>query len=477
MDEGFRQVQEQRQNMVLAPQLRQSLKILQVPALELRNTILEELETNPTLEELPMASMSIDEETTAKDTDDGFREELGLDENFEVLKKLSEDWEDYYTQESSQYTDAKESAIKRQHFFNSFVSETSLEEHLMEQTKLSDCSEEVKKAIAYLVGSLDNHGFLRATWDEVAEMAELPIETVMEGAELLKTFDPPGIGCSNVQESLKLQLQLKGEDMSLAYQILNEHYELLLRRRIPELARKTGTTVSEVQEAIEHIATLDPAPGRAFSDDINTTITPDICIEKVDGNWVITLTSDYIPRLRINPIYKKMIAKGTLSTQEKEYIQTKMRSSKFLIGAIEQRQNTLERIAKEILKFQLNFFEEGISKLKPLTMNEVAEVLGVHETTISRAIANKYVETPHGILELRFFFTSGYQNSAGEAVANTSIKDDIAAIIDAEDTSKPYSDQEIVNILQEKGIKIARRTVAKYREELGILATNLRRQY
>ena len=477
MDEGFRQTQEQRQTMVLAPQLRQSLKILQVPALELRNTILEELESNPTLEELPMDGVSIDEETTSKDTETERHEEIGLDENFEVLKKLSEDWEDYYTQESSQYTDTKESAIKRQHFFNSFVSETSLEEHLMEQTKLSECSEDEKKAIAYLVGSLDDHGFLTATWDEIADMTELPVETVMSASEVLKGFDPPGIGCSNVQESLMLQLRLRGDEESLAYTIIDEYYDLLLRRRIPDLARKTGTSVDEIQEAIEHISALDPAPGRAFGEDTNSTITPDICIEKIDGVWSIILTSDYIPRLRINPIYKKMIAKGTLSSQEKEYIQTKMRSSKFLMGAIEQRQNTLERIAKEILKFQYEFFEEGVSKLKPLTMNEVAEVLGVHETTVSRAIANKYVETPHGTFELRYFFTSGYQNSEGQTVANTSIKEKIAAIIEAEDTSKPYSDQEIVNILQEKGIKIARRTVAKYREELGILATNLRRQY
>jgi len=235
--------------------------------------------------------------------------------------------------------------------------------------------------------------------------------------------------------------------------------------------------MEEVQEAIEEISNLDPAPGRKFADDTNQIVTADVEIYYDDGDWVVSLNNEYIPKLRISNVYKDIIAKGKVTKHEKEYIQEKMRSGKFLISSIEQRQQTIEKISKAILKFQIDFFEEGVSKLHPLTMTQVAEFVGVHETTVSRAIAGKYVKTPHGLFTLKYFFTPGYKSGEGESLSNTTIKDMIANIINEEDTAKPLSDQAVVNILKDKGIKIARRTVAKYREELGILPTNLRRRY
>ena len=232
-----------------------------------------------------------------------------------------------------------------------------------------------------------------------------------------------------------------------------------------------------IQEAIGEIGTLDPAPGRRFADDSNRVVVPDVTVEEDNGEWKIILNNDYIPRLRLSNTYKELIAKGRLNKQEADYLREKLRSGKFIINAIEQRQRTIERITREIIKHQGEFFAEGVSKLKPLTMTQIADIIGVHETTVSRALANKYIKTPHGVFEMKYFFTSGYQSDAGESVANTSVKEMIADIIAGEDPGKPLSDQEIVGLLDAKGLKIARRTVAKYREELGLLPSNLRRRY
>jgi RNA polymerase sigma-54 factor len=272
-------------------------------------------------------------------------------------------------------------------------------------------------------------------------------------------------------------LQAKGRGDSLAARIVRDHFTLLTRRRIPEIARKIGAHMDDVQEAIEEIGTLDPAPGRRFADDNNRVVVPDVTVEDDRGEWKIILNSDYIPRLRISNTYKEMIAKGSLSKDERDYVRERMRSGKFLINSIEQRQQTIERITREIIKVQEEFFREGVAKLKPLTMTQIADAVGVHETTVSRAIANKFIKTPHGVFEFKFFFTPGYQADSGESVSNTSVKEMIDELVSLEDKSHPLSDQEIVAKLQEKGINIARRTVAKYREELGLLPSNLRRDY
>jgi RNA polymerase sigma-54 factor len=235
--------------------------------------------------------------------------------------------------------------------------------------------------------------------------------------------------------------------------------------------------MDDVQDAIEDIGRLDPAPGRKFADDNNRVVVPDVAVEKDGDEWKIHLNNDYIPRLRISHTYKEMIARGSLTKQERDYLRERMRSGKFIINSIEQRQQTIERITREILKVQRDFFDEGVHKLRPLTMTQIADAVGVHETTVSRAIANKYIRTPHGVFDMKFFFTPGYENATGESVSNKSVKEMINELVSLEDKSHPLSDQELVSKLHEKGIKIARRTVAKYREELGLLPSNLRRDY
>lgn len=479
--QGLQQVQKQAQTLVLAPQLRQSLKILQAPTLELRNSILEELQQNPTLEELPIEGISIEQQTDEpkeSESDTDKNDELQLsEEDYSKLSQLDEDYREYYSNEASNSQFTSEDAQRRQHFFDSLVSETSLQEHLLRQADLCDLNSTQKEALNYLIGSLDDRGFLTISLSDASLMTNLPLQDVQEAAELLKSLDPPGIGAKDIQDCLLTQLKLMERDDTLAAEIIRDYYELLLRHRIPDIARKTSSSIEEVQFAIEEIASLDPAPGSKFSDDNNRVVVPDVTVEKQDERWTIILNNDYIPRLRISPAYKEMIATGKIIGKDKEYIREKIRAGRFLMNSIEQRQQTIERITEEILKYQEDFFEYGVSKLKPLTMNQIAQTVGVHETTVSRAIANKFIETPHGVFEFKYFFTPGYQGKDGQAVSNKSIKDRIANIISNENPAKPLSDQEVVKILAEEDVKIARRTVAKYREELGILPTNLRRRF
>ena len=496
--------QRQTQSLVLAPQLRHSLKILQVAALDLRSVIQEELQSNPTLEELPMEGVSLDKpaEDDATDRDSDHPGDKGdadhadatapsdtsavkkndemdfsKDREFEILGKMDEDWRDHMASAGGAQPYTSEDAERRQHFFDSLVSVTSLQEHLMQQAEMTDLSPPSLAAMKHLVGGLDDRGFLTQTPSDVALQTSLPLDAVQEALKILKSFEPPGIGAKDLAECLLLQLTAKGHGHSLAVRMIRDHFELLTRRRIPELARKLGADADDVQSAIEEIGKLDPAPGRRFAEDNNRVVIADVTVEKDGDEWKIHLNSDYIPRLRISSTYRDLIAKGTLSKDERDYLRERMRSGKFLIDSIEQRQRTIERITREIIKAQTEFFETGVSALKPLTMTQIADVVGVHETTVSRAIANKYIKTPHGVFDFKYFFTPGYQADSGAAVSNTSVKEMIADLVSIEDKGAPLSDQELVAKLQEKGIKIARRTVAKYREELGILPSNLRRDY
>jgi len=502
--QGFEQVQKQAQSMVLAPQLRQSLKILQVPAMELRSAILEELQSNPTLEELPYEDISIDAQAEEPKESDEFEgadesqsseyeasvsetsessqgediEQLDFENEFSVLEAMGEDWRNYLNEEAGEVPYTSEDAQKRQHFFDSLTTHSSFQEDLLEQARLVEDDPQVITALEFVLGSLDDNGFLDASPSDLALMAQIPLLDVQKAVDLLRSLEPAGIGAANTQDCLILQLQRKGMGNSLAVRIIQKQWKLLLRRRIPEIARAFRTTTQEVEVAIEEISKLDPAPARKFAEDSNQVVEADVTVEKDEnGEWQIVLNNDYIPRLRLNPEYKKVLAEGKVKGKDRDYLQNLFRSGRFLISAIEQRQQTIEKITRRLLDFQRDFFEKGRSHLRPLTMNQVAESVGVHETTVSRAISGKYIRTPLGLFDMKFFFTPGYQGEDGRQVSNKSIKSRIGKIIESESPKKPLSDQKIVEILKSEGITIARRTVAKYREELGILPTNLRRQY
>ncbi|MDP4878363.1 MAG: RNA polymerase sigma-54 factor, partial [Opitutales bacterium] len=301
--QGFQQVQKQTQSLVLAPQLRNSLKILQAPAVELRTSILEELETNPLLEELSIDSISVEEEreTTTEDERDA-DEELSFDvDDYSILDKMSEDVREQFAQENSGQTHTTEDEERRDHFMNSLTQGVSLQQHLIEQAELTDCSKQEREALFYLIGSIDDNGYLTETVSNIALTSRTPYGTVQKCVETLKTFDPPGIGTVDMQDCLITQLELRGRGTSLASRILRDYFPLLVRRRIPDICRKTGTTTDDVQAAIEEISTLDPAPGKRFSPDSNAVIEPDVTVFKDEyGEWKVDLNNDYIPRLRIS---------------------------------------------------------------------------------------------------------------------------------------------------------------------------------
>jgi RNA polymerase sigma-54 factor len=474
------QEQKQSQAITLAPQLQHSLKILQVPATELRTSILEELQANPLLEELATNSISINEYEDNRPEDETTQEnEANFDkDDFSILEQMAKDLGEQYDAEDAgtQYT--SEDANRREYFMNSLTESISLQQHLIEQAELADASGQEHETLLYLIGSLDDNGFLIESISEIATTLRTTHDVVEKAIAILKSFDPPGIGTKGLQDCLATQLELKGQNDSVAARIVRDYFQLLTRRRIPELAQRLETSIEIVQEAIKEIARLDPAPGRRFKQDSNAVIEPDVTVYKDEyDEWQIELNNDYIPRLRISNAYKEMLARGNLSKQEREFMIERMRSGKFLINSIEQRQQTIKLITKEILKTQQDFFESGITKLRPMIMDSIAQTIGIHETTVSRAVANKYMRTPQGVFPFKYFFTTGYTSEEGESVSNKTVKDRIKQIIADETVTKPLSDQAIVNRLAQENIKIARRTVAKYREELGILPTHLRRLY
>jgi len=461
---------------VLSPQLQQSLLVLQTPLLELRNLVQQEMETNPVLEELPDEPGPDSQDEGESSGDDNFANE------FEKLASLDEEWRDYMAQSASSGADgfrsSGEAKDKRQFFFDSIAVQETLQQNLLGQLNQTALNASDRKAAELIVGNIDDKGFLQSAPEEMALNSGIPQEDFEKMLALIQGFHPPGVGARDLRECLLIQLRREGKENSLEYKIVSEHMEDLGRRRFPEIARRMGIGVEDVQKAADNIGRLNPRPGQVFAAAPQNYVLPDVTVEKVDGEYQITLNDEQIPHLRISNLYKDIIASGnTQSGEVKDYIRDKIRSGKFLIRSIHQRQQTIANIAQQIVARQRDFLEHGSSHLKPMTMKEVADAVGVHETTVSRAVSGKYMATPQGVFEMKYFFTPGYQTAAGESLSNTSVKEAILDLVKREDGNQPLSDNEIVEILSERGIPIARRTVAKYRSELNILPSHMRRKY
>jgi RNA polymerase sigma-54 factor len=464
---GIHQFQNLTMQQVLAPQLQQSLHILQAAALELQNIVQQELQTNPVLEE----------ETGTFDSEEGSKDDGEFQEEFERLAKLDEEWRDYMSQNVSYSSRNPEDEERRQFFFDSIASQETLQRHLWEQLNTADVNKSQREAAELIIGNMDDLGFLQASLEEISQNTGHPLGELEEMLSLIQTFHPVGVGARDLRECLLIQLRRLGKGDSLEHQIVDEHLEDLGRKRLPELARRLGVSVEQVQRAANFISTLDPKPGQIFTADPNNYVLPDVSVDKVGEDYTVSLNSDQVPHLRISKTYKDLMTQGANGTEVRDYIREKIRSGKFLIKSIHQRQQTILNIANEIVKRQNEFLENGSAFLKPMTMVQIAEAVGVHETTVSRAISGKYMATPQGVFEMKYFFTPGYQTAAGAALSNTSVKEAISDLVRNEDARNPLSDKEIVEILSDRGIPIARRTVAKYRAELNILPSNLRKQY
>ena len=456
---------------VLAPQLQQSLLILQTPLLELRNLVQQEMETNPVLEELS-TELSPDERNGAESSaDDNFKDE------FEKLATLDEEWRDYMAQAGSYSGRSQEAKDKRQFFFDSIATQETLQQNLIGQLNQTALNAADRKAAELIIGNIDDNGFLQDTPEEMTLNTGIPKEDFERMLALVQSFYPPGVGARDLRECLRIQLERVGKQNSLEYKIISEYMEDLGKRRFPEIARRMGMSVEKVQECANNIARLNPRPGQIFATAPPNYVLPDVTVEKIDGDYQVILNGEQIPHLRISNTYKDIMAQDGNGSEVKDYIRDKIRSGKFLIRSIHQRQQTISNIAQQIVSRQRDFFEHGTSHLKPMTMKEIADAVGVHETTVSRAVSGKYMATPQGVFEMKYFFTSGYQTAGGESMSNTSVKEVILDLVKNEDGNAPLSDQEIVLILSERGIPIARRTVAKYRTELNILPSNMRRKY
>src|SRR5947209_3731397 len=469
---GMHQSQNLALQQMLAPQLQQSLLILQTPLLELRNLVQQEMETNPVLDELP-DDPSLDGPNGAEPSaDDNFKEE------FEKLASLDEEWRDYMAQSSGYSGRSQEAKDKRQFFFDSIAMQETLQQHLIGQLNQTALNADDRKAAELIIGNIDDNGFLQSTPEEMALNSGIPKEDFEKMLALTQSFYPSGVGARDLRECLLIQLRRGGKERSLEYKIVSEHMEDLGKRRFPEIARRMGISVEDVQKAADNIARLNPRPGQVFAAAPQNYVLPDVMVEKVDGEYQVSSNNEQIPHLRISNLYKDIIASGNTQTSDvKDYVRDKIRSGKFLIRSIHQRQQTILNIAWQIVSRQRDFLEHGPSHLKPMTMGNVADAVGLHETTVSRAVSGKYMATPQGVFEMKYFFTSGYQTATGESLSNTSVKEAILDLVKHENGSAPLSDHEIVEILGERGIPIARRTVAKYRGELNILPSHMRRKY
>lgn len=485
-------------SQVLAPQLQQSLALLQAPTLELKALVEQELQQNPVLEEMALMELDHEEKTIRgeADRDNADPAEPPADVNFdpasekpnnepvddfqaefEKLAQMDQEWRDHFSQASAPIRQSEEDEEKRQYMFDSLVANTSLQETLLEQVRMSELDDEQRQIAEMIIGNIDDRGYLRATVDELAFSTNIPKEKIEAVLKVVQSFHPAGVACRDLRECLMLQLERTNKTETLEYRIIDRYMDALGKRKLPEIARGLSVDIVDIQESVAKIALLEPNPGRDFVADNQQYVIPEIFVNRIDDDFVVSSNNDQVPHLRISNHYKDIMSQAESSQEVRDWIRDKIRAGKFLIKSLHQRQETILNIAREIVKRQREFMDKGVAFLKPMTMVQVAEVVGVHETTVSRAVSGKYMQTPQGVFEMKYFFTSGIKTSSGEGMSNTSVKEMINEMIGKEDVSKPLSDEEIVKQLSAKGVVIARRTVAKYRSELNILPSHLRKQY
>src|SRR6266567_465345 len=468
------------QRVVMTPLLQQAIQLLQLSTLELEQVVRKELEEHPLLEELPEERQEVDGEAapaTAADgtelapapapTEPASKETSSVDG--ERADDLPFDLTSAVFDQQDERTPVSTEEREDLPFENLGRTATSLAEHLEEQLRLAT---DDPRMVA-IIGNLDEDGYLRAGVDEIAKGMGVTAEEVESTLRIVQAFDPTGVAARSVQECLLLQLTADAEPDPVSVEIVEKHFEDLERRRYADIARTLKLSLDRIMESVEEIQGLEPKPGRRFSPSEQRYIAPDVSIHKVGDDYVVVLNEEGIPRLRVNALYRSLLRRS--SDEAKQYVEQKLRSAVWLIKSVEQRQRTLRKVTQSLVKFQRDFLDKGVAHLRPLALRDVGEDIGMHESTISRVTTNKYVETPQGLFELKYFFHSGIASDSGEMVSSVSIKKTIRDMVAAEDSGKPLSDQEVAQVLRGQGLNIARRTVAKYREELGIMPSHQRR--
>jgi RNA polymerase sigma-54 factor len=464
------------QKLILTPSLQQAIKLLPMSTLELADLLNQEMVENPLLEEVPTEELQPAEQT-----------QTDKPEPEQPPTEKPDTWDDadyeYFFGDylDDGYRSRTPSEVKElPPIENTLSSASSLSDHLLWQLSLHQSDDEQLRDIGTaIIGNLDDDGYLVASVEEIAAMGEWPVEEVEKALQLLQTFDPHGVAARDLQECLWLQLKFLGLEGTPTEKIVTEHLRLLQNHQVPEIARRLGVTIDDLKEHIEIIRNLDPKPGSRYNPQQSQYVIPDVYVVKVEDQYVAMLNEEGLPQLRISPTYRRLLDKNAPGTEEnnetRNYVKDKFRSALWLIKSVDQRQKTIQKVANSIINFQREFLDNGIEYLRPLVLRDVANDIGMHESTVSRVVNNKYMHTPQGVFEMKYFFHSGISSSYGDSVSSVTIKQRIRKIIENEDPRKPLSDSKIVSILQKEGLMLARRTIAKYREELKIPTSNQRK--
>ncbi len=460
------------QKLILTPSLQQAIKLLPMSTLELKDLLNQEMVENPMLEEISSEDTQVAEAQTSEEKPpekpEPQRPDTWDDADYQYF--FGEYLDDGYRPRAPQ--EVKELPPIE----NTLSSSSSLSDHLSWQLSLQTDDPATRDIGEAIIGNLDDDGYLVASLDELAAMGPWPVEDVERVLVMVQGFDPIGVAARDLQESLLLQLRHVGLDNSPAERIVTEHLRALQNHQIPEISRKLAMPIEELKTHIEIIRHLDPKPGSRFNPSQSQYVTPDVYVEKVDDEYVVWLNEDGLPQMRISPTYRRLLDKGADHGEEtRAYVRDKFNAARWLIKSVQQRQNTIYKVARSIVNFQREFLDSGIEHLRPLVLRDVANDIGMHESTVSRVVTNKYMHTPQGVFEMKYFFHSGISSSYGESVSSVTIKQRIKKIIESEDPRKPLSDSKIVSILQREGLVLARRTIAKYREELKIPTSNQRK--
>lgn len=473
------------QKLMMTPQLQQAIKLLQLSRLDLEQFVSNQLAENPTLEEVAETAeeSAVTKERTTEEVmaADLSGADTGLDSvdgqgnkevDWEALARLKE-----ITKQSNQQTASRKNSSDEPSNYENYVSkETSLSDHLFSQLADLNLSEEEKKIAEEVIGNINEKGYLETSLENMADRLGTTPEAVDDILDTVQRLDPPGVAARDLKECLQIQLRTHGLKNGVVEIIVDTQMKELETRNYNQIAKNLKISVEQVIEHVALIAELDPIPARQFGQGASQYIVPDVYVFKLGDEWIVSMNEEGLPRLKVNEYYQDVIS-GQLKGNDKEYMQDKLRSASWLIKSIQQRQQTIFKVTRSIVKRQRDFFDKGVRFLKPMILKDIAEEIEVHESTVSRVTNGKYVHTPRGIFELKYFFNSPVMKSDGSDMASELVKSIIKEIVSEEDTKKPLSDQKIVSILEEKGVKLARRTVAKYREQLGILPSSKRKKY
>jgi RNA polymerase sigma-54 factor len=457
------------QRLILTPSLQQAIKLLPLTTLELAEVLEQEVMENPLLEEVPAQELSGEEAEPEEPKEEP--------EKVDPLKDIDVEkfFEDYLDDGDQRRTRSAE-IPELPPIENTLTETPDLYDHLLWQLHMSVSDELTLEIGDAIVQNVDEDGMLQASLEEIANLGPYPVEEVEKALKLVQSLDPPGVAARDLTECLRLQLKLLGLENSPTDVMVRDYMKQLQSHQYAEISKHMGLTPEEVSHHLEIIRRLDPKPGMKYCPDRSTYVIPDVFVVKEGDEYKIILNDDGLPKLRISPTYRRMLdGKESNSEETRNYVKEKLRSALWLLKSVDQRQRTIYKVADSIVRHQRGFLDQGIAHLRPLVLRDVATDIGMHESTVSRVVANKYMHTPRGVYELRFFFHSGITSTMGEAVSSVTIKDKIRKMIDGEDTSRPLSDSRIAELLGAGGLPLARRTVAKYREELRIPPSNLRK--